>query len=212
MIKTMSKLRYPLYIMFHPINGFDELKYRKKTSLRLSILIFTALAVLNIFSQQFQGLQFVMGDKDKVDFVMAFGSSFAIWSIFVLSNWAFCVVMDGKAKLIEIWIITMYSLVPYIILKYIIVILSNFVTRDEGVFLSFLSTLGILWSFLMIVFAFMNFHEYEFSKAIMSLILTWLGMLIVIFLIFLAYSLFQQISDTLKTVLNEILFRIRLRN
>ncbi len=106
MIKEMPKYKYPLYIMFHPINGFDELKYRRKASIRISILIFISLAVLNVVSLQFQGLQFMMRDKEKVDFVMAFGMHFAIWSIFALSNWSFCVVMDGKAKLIEIWIIT----------------------------------------------------------------------------------------------------------
>ena len=62
----------------------------------------------------------------------------------------------------------------------------------------------------MIIIAFMIFHEFEMSKTILSLIITAIGMLLIVFLTFLLYSLYQQVSETLLTVFNEIMFRAKL--
>lgn len=210
MASVHNKYKYPFYIIFHPFEGFSELSYYKTTSLVLSIVIFLALVFLDVFNRQLTGLQFNMADRDKVNIAMPLVSRFALLILWTLSNWSICVLMDGKAKFSEIWIITNYALIPFIIVGYVNVILSNFLTAEEGVFLTIFTGFSILWSIILIIAAFINFHEYNFSKTLRSLFLTIIGMLIIIFLLFLLYSLFQQISQTIITVFNEIVLRLRL--
>ena len=56
--------------------------------------------------------------------------------------------------------------------------------------------------------AFMIFHEFTLSKAIGSLAVTAIGMLLIGILVFLAYSLMQQLVENILTVFSEIMFRI----
>ena len=49
----------------------------------------------------------------------------------------------------------------------------------------------------------------ELFKALTSLLVTAIGMLLIAFLVFLFYSLYQQVSDALLTIFNEFVFRIR---
>lgn len=208
--KDLKRGAYPLYIMRHPTNGFDALRYRKQISVGVSLILFAALVLMDVLSLEFAGLQFRVVDKNAIDLIGTIFSRLAVLLLFVVANWSFCVVMDGKARFVDIWVITLYSLLPYILCGYIRIVLENVLTREEGAFLTLLTAVGVLWSLVLLVTAFMSFHEYSLSRTIASLLLTVIGMLIILFLLFLLYSLFQKVAETFTTIFNEILFRIRL--
>lgn len=204
-----SRYVLPFYIVLHPIDGFDELRYRRKSSLRMSVLFFLLLVFEALFAEQWTGSQLTMVDPDSVNLFRTLFSNLAIVALFVLSNWAFCVLADGKGKLMDVWVVTTYSLQPYIYAGILKTALSHFLTLDESAFLSILMVAGAAWSLILLVNGLMTFHEYELFRTIGSLVVTVIGMLLIAFLVFLCYSLYQQVSDALLTIINEIIFRIR---
>lgn len=209
-MKRESKYTMPFYITMHPFSGFEDLKYRKLASLGVSVIWFLAFAMLNVFELQFMGKQFRIVEQSEINLPLSLLSAFVIVFIWTLSNWCFCVLIEGKATFKKIWIISVYSLVPYTLAGYVNIILGLVLTQEEGVFRSFITVIGFLWSFIMIIAAFVNFHEFEFSKAVLSIILTVIGMVVIAVLIFLVYSLFQQLISNIMVLINEIIFRIRL--
>lgn len=209
MKKSLNKYQYPFYTMFHPDIGFDGIKYHKKISVLMSIVFVALFSLLLVVEKQYQGPQFDMVAANETNILMSVLLAFGGMLLFTISNWAFCVFLEGKANFKEIWVITSYSLLPYTLCGYIRVLLSNFLTREEEMFLIFITVLGIIWSFVMLMSAFINFHQYELSRAVLALVLTVIGMAICICLIFLMYSLVQQLIGNAATVYNEILFRIR---
>lgn len=205
----MSRYVLPFYTVLHPVNGFDALRYQKKNSLRMSLLFFLLLVLSSLLSQQFTGPQMTMPDTDQVDLFRTLGGYMAVLLLFVIADWAFCVLIDGKATFRDIWIITLYALQPYIYGNLLRVVLSHVLTRDEAVFLNFLTIVSVLWSFSMLMSAFMIFHEFTLSKAIVAFLVTLIGMFLIAFLVFLCYALYQQVADALMTIFHEIVFRIR---
>lgn len=206
--KERSKFIMPFYIIRHPVNGFDEVYYREKTSAVMSFVILAAAVLLGICEQQFMGNQFVMASPTAANLLKIGVLRFVLLAVFTVSNWAFCVLADGKAKLSQIWIFSAYSILPYVICGFIRVILSHFLTASEGVFLTIILTVGVLWSFVLLMTAFMIFHEFTLSKAVGSFVVTLIGMLLIGILAFLAYSLMQQLAENILTVFSEIMFRI----
>lgn len=208
--KNRNQYELPFHCMFHPSDGFDDLKYNKKTSMKMSIVILFALVMLFIMEQRFTGIQMKMLDMDKINIFKTFFVTTGVLLLFTISNVAFCVLVDGKAKLSEVWIITNYALLPYLCTGYIRVFLSNFMSQDEEVFLSILTVAGVLWSFIILVVGFMNFHEFGIMKTLFALFITAVAMVLIIFLIFLCYNLFLQMAGTVMTIINEVIFRLRL--
>ena len=203
-----SKYVMPFYIMRHPVNGFDEVYYRKKTSVTMSFAILLSAILLGVCEQQFMGNQFVMASSTAANLPKIAALRVVLLAVFAVSNWAFCVLADGKAKFSQIWIFSAYSALPYIFCGFARVILSHFLTASEGVFLNIILIVGIIWSFVLLMTAFMIFHEFTLSKAIGSLAVTAIGMLLIGILVFLAYSLMQQLVENILTVFSEIMFRI----
>lgn len=210
MMTNKQKWRLPWTIMRHPFQGFEDFRYKNGGSLAASFAIFVFFAMLNVFKLQFVGKQFQMVNPEEVNL---FGTVFTcivvliLWSV---ANWSLCVLMEGKATFKTIWIMTLYSLLPYTIAEYVNVVLGMVLTREEGVFRSFVTVVGVLWSGLLIISAFITLHEFSFPKAIGSIVITVIGMLLIAVLFFLCYTLFNQLITNVMVFANEVIYRVRL--
>lgn len=207
-LAELSGARLMLYSARHPLNGFDEMRVKKKSSVWFPFAVLTSLIILGITEQQYYGKSFVMAEEGKTNILIIAAVRIAIVLLFVISNWAFSVLLDGKATFLQICSFTSVTLIPYIGAGFIRVILSHFFTASEGVFLSVILAVGIIWSFAVLMSAFSVFHEYEIGKSILILIVTVIGMLLIAVLGFLMYNLVQSVLETLKTIFSEIMFRI----
>ncbi len=210
MLTKKEKWLLPLNIMRHPFLGFEDFRYKKGGSLAASFVIFVFFALLNVFQLQFMGKQFQMINPEEVNLFASVLTTAIVLLLWAVANWSLCVLMDGKATFKTIWIMTLYSLLPYTIAEYINVILGLVLTQEEGVFRSFVTTVGVMWSVLLIVVAFITLHEFSFPKAIGSIIITLIGMLIIAVLFFLCYTLFNQLITNIMVFVNEIIYRVRL--
>lgn len=202
--------QYPFYSMLHPDKGFEAMRTRKKTSFLMSVLIMVIWLLLEILTLEFVGKQFEMVGSQPINLVWVILSRVSILAVWTISNWCFCVLIEGKAKLISIFIITLYSMIPYIISGYINIVLNQVLSRSEDFLMVFISALGIIWSVALLFMAFIHFHEFTFSKVLISVILTIIGMLMIGILIFLAYSLVQQLVSAIVTIIDEIVLRTTL--
>lgn len=197
-----------MYSVCHPFNGFDEMRVKKKGPLWFAFAVLALLIVLGVAEQQYFGKAFVMAEEGKTNILIIAAVRIAVVLLFVVSNWAFSVLLDGKATFLQICLFTSTALVPYIGAGLLRVILSHFFTANEGVFLSLILSVGIIWSFAVLMSAFSVFHEYEIGKSVLIVIVTVIGMILIAVLGFLMYNLVQTVLETFKTVFSEIIFRI----
>lgn len=205
--KWKDKWKYVSYVMFHPVEGFDEMRYKKGGSLSVSIVLYLAFLFSVICQQKYTGKQFTFVNDANVSIQATFLYTLGLMLAAVFANWGFCVLMDGKARVKDLWIILNYALVPYTVFSYIKVLLSNFATSEEGALTNVLLWVGILWSAFMLLRALMAYHEFSFSGAIGSVVLTVIGVVIILFLLILVLSLFQKIFSTISVIFYEISFR-----
>ena len=108
----------------------------------------------------------------------------------------------------NIFISLCYTLVPYIICQLIYILLTNFFNNDLVAFLTAIRLIGLVWSGLVLVIGTFYVHQIPFGKTILNLVLTVIALLIILFLLLLAYSLVNQIYTFAYTIYNEIVFRI----
>ena len=101
-----------------------------------------------------------------------------------------------------------YSLTPYILIMNPITIISNFVTMEEGAFLVYFNYLAIAWAACLILVSVMQIHDYSLMKAILAIAFSIFGMLIIVFLIMLFFSLVSDAVAFFISIGKEILFRI----
>lgn len=199
-----NSLLFALSLMFHPINGFEEYRYKKRGSLSTAIFfaLFVAFAIL--IKIIYTGFRFNYNNIMETNFLYVFFIAIGIIILFSVSNWACCVLFDGEAKHKDIFICTTYSLVPYAIGMLITTILSNVLLINEGMFISLINIIFVLISLVMLFVSTKEIHQFNSGKNFVCLIITIIAMIIISILMLILFSLFTQIFDFVKTIAAEI--------
>lgn len=206
----MSKNVYPLYILFHPVDGFREMKVNNKFSLAFANGVLVLWVLFGILDWGYVDFDFKTSFRQlegDINIFQVLLTTVLIFSISVLSNWCFCTLMDGKGKMKEIWIAGAYAMMPYVLLGILRVGLTHVMTADEASYLAYLDTIGVIWSALLVFLALMIIHDYSAFKTVGSILLTLCGVLIIGFLVVLVSGLVSQIYSFFATIYFELKLR-----
>lgn len=202
-----SKKLLPFYCIFHPIDGFEQMKLRRIDSKRNSGIIIFLLLAVTTFSYFCTGFIFNTHAAGDYNTIMVLLQTVGMFVLFVISNWAVCTLFDGKGRLGEIISMTAYALIPYISTVFINVFLSNILIESEGTFITVVAAMGFLWSGIVLILGLMTIHQYSFSKTLLFFIATILGMAIIAFLVVLFFTLIHQTYGFAKSIIQEAMLK-----
>lgn len=203
-----SGIRHVFYTMFHPVNGFDQIKWEKKGSVAACCLILLVFFLSNVFDQVLTGFIFNTFNPDRISVPSIFLITIGGFAIVYVSNWAAGSLMFSEGENRDIFITLCYTLVPYTIFDLIYILLTNFANLEVAAFLTALLVIGFLWSGFILVVGMYYVHQFTFGELLLNLLLTAIGIAIILFLLLLGYSLIQQIITFVVTIYNEIVFRL----
>jgi len=203
-----SLIKFPNYILFHPFDGYEELKRYKKGKLWVAFTFIALFLILRVLQFQYNG--FIINDKNIQDLnsLLEIFSVGLIIVLFVVGNWSVTTLMEGKGNWREIILVVGYSLFPVIIIGYPGILLSNLVGLNEVGLYSLI--IGISWfaAGWMLFMGILNVHEYGLLKTIAALLLTIVSMLVMVFVGILFFDLIQQFITFIRMIWQEINLRI----
>ncbi|MBQ3028260.1 MAG: YIP1 family protein [Lachnospiraceae bacterium] len=206
--RYFESLRYALYVLTHPFDGFWDLVHEKRGSMAAAHTLLILTFVTNLWSMRFTNFMFNDVRWERVNIWQQVLGLLAPLLIYCVANWCLTTLFDGKGRLKDIYMGMCYSLTPYILIMNPITIISNFVTDEEGAFLAYFNVLAIAWAAIWILISVMQIHDYSLMKAILAIAFSAVGMMIIVFLIMLFFSLVSDAVAFFISIGKEILFRI----
>jgi len=90
----------------------------------------------------------------------------------------------------------------------VITAISYFLYISSAAFLTILIYMTIVWVGFLIIAGTVSTHDYSFGKAILTIILTVVGMMVIAFLALLIFSIAQEACQFFKLLFNEISSRL----
>ena len=201
-----EELLYGFYVIFHPFDGFWDLKHEKRGSLRAS-LFFIAITVIAFFYQAV-GTGYVQNPHGSystiIDQAISVLVPFALWAI---ANWCLTTLFDGEGSMKDIIIALGYALIPMTLVLIPTTIMSNFLLVEEIDILSMVVTIGYLWTGLLIFLGMMVTHDYSMGKNILTTVGTLVGMIFIMFVALLFITLIGKIVGFISNIAIELKYR-----
>lgn len=195
------------HALLHPTDGFTALlKARRRSVYILCGVLIACLFGMAILSRQGTAFIFNPNKLEELDIRLLFMVTVVVFFAFVLSNRLVCTLFNGNGAVWEIICVSAVSLIPAIGAVVIRTALSHFLSLDEGGLLTVLLVLGIAWSAMLLLSGMRLIHEYEVGQAVLSILFTAIGMLLMAFIGLLVYGLYNQIGAFFSTVVDEISF------
>ncbi len=207
MKQTWKELKYSLYVTVHPFKGFWDIKYEKEGSLKTAMILLAATILVQIISNLKTGYLFGWVSVNY-NFLRTVASSLFLFFSWCLANWCLTCLSDGKGTFKDIMMFTAYSLVPYIILQFVMVILSNIFILREQTFYDMLGTLSFVWVAFLLVTGMLTTHHFTLTRTLVVLAFTIVGMIVIALLIILVFTMFQQVLGFVAAVIDEAVQRV----
>lgn len=202
-----QELLYGFYVIFHPFDGFYDLKHERRGSVRAA-LVFLALTVLTFFYQGV-GRGYVLNPTRDVSSVFVTIILVVLLVIlFVVGNWCLTTLFEGEGSIKDIFIAVCYSLLPMVLLIIPATLGSNFVTADEAGLINMLSTVSFVWVGFLLFFGTMVTHDYTLGKNLICIIGTLVAMIFIVFISLLFGMLLFKLIGLISNIITEIQYRM----
>ncbi|MBQ2377869.1 MAG: YIP1 family protein, partial [Clostridia bacterium] len=202
-----QEILYAFHVIFHPFDGFWDLKHEKRGSVRAGIVIII-VTILSFYYQAIgQGYVFNPEGEYSSIFVQiaAVVTPFFLWAA---GNWCLTTLFDGEGSFKDIFISLCYCLTPVPMLIIPATIASNVVTDSEMAIINLLITVAYIWLGLLVFVAMMVIHDYSIGKNILTCLGTIVGMAFIMFLAILFTTLLAKVVSFFTNIVDEIMFRI----
>ena len=198
-------LKYSLYTMRRPFDGFWDLIHEKRGSMAAAhtlVALAIIVEILRLVLTNFQFININMEAFSAYFVILQMLSPILLWT---LANWCLTTLFDGKGKMSHIYMGIAYAYTPVIIINAILIPVSHIITADEGAIYWTLTSLGVLWFIVLLLVAMKEIHDYSFLKAIITSLITVfaIGVILFIFMMFFAvvsdgivyfYAIYQELN------------------
>lgn len=191
--------------LLHPGDAFEDIKYKGKGSIRLSLILLAVFYVTAVLKVLWGGFMFTQYDPGTFNSLWVLVQSAGLVILWILSNWLVSSLAGGTGTIKEIAVVTCYSLQPLIIEQILWTILTNFLLPSEASFLNIFKVIAILWFLLELTIGMLRIHDYSFGKFIGTSLLSVVGIAVIVFLLILVGILLQQLGGFITTVVIELL-------
>ena len=202
-----KKQRYATYTLFHPFDGYWDIKHEGRGDLKSAFIILIAFIICYAVRVQFSGYAVTGTVSENVNVpyrLLLILLPIAFW---VIANWCFTALMDGKGTMKDIMTATGYALKPYVLMSVPLFLLSHILTEEEAMIYTLLDVICLIWVLALMFFGMMTVHDYSLGKSVLTAVLTLLGMCIILFILLLLSSLIQEIYNYFYGIYKELIFR-----
>ena len=203
-----QSLRYALYVITHPFDGFWDLIHEKKGSIAAAntfLILFLLIRVLKLIATNFQ---FISAPIQHINVFEEMGSLLLPFIVLCVANWAMTTLFEGKGRFKDIYMGMCYALVPYILIQLPMILVSNMLTYEEGSFYSVLLSISVIWCVFLVFVGLMEIHDYGPGKTFIFLIVTVVGAGVILFLMLVFFSLLSDAFAFFVSFYREIVFRL----
>ncbi len=202
-----QELLFVFHVIFHPFDGFWDMKHEKRGSVRAAATILGMVIIT--FYYQAIGQGYLLNPQEQYatlfGVILSIGAPFALWTI---ANWCLTTLFDGEGSFKDIFIATCYALMPVVLIMIPTTIASNFLVAEELDILAVINAFAYIWAGLIIFLGAMVTHDYGMGKNFLTTLGTILGMIIIMFIAILFTTLLGKLVSFVTNIVTEIQFRM----
>lgn len=204
---SKEKWKYMFYTISHPMDGYYWIRHAERGSVPLAILMVIVFSIC--FTANRLLASFVVNDLDPrtVDSLYELAGVLAFYLLICVGNWSITCLLSGEGRLKDIAIAVGYATVPISIVLVAATVISQVIADDEEAFYALLLVVGIAYGLIMMLIGIMQVHNYTLGKTLLTLFLTIVAMLIIVFLVLLLSNLLGMVFNFFRSIYTEIIFR-----
>lgn len=190
----------------HPLDAVYDVRYNKKIKIYAAIAYLALLFAVYVLHLAGTGFIFNRVVLERTILIREAMKLIIPILLFVFANHLISSLMSGEGTLRSIFINTIGSLGPVIIIMPIAVALSNVLTENENFVYYFLLAAMVIWTVVLLFVVIKETHNYTARQVIVNFILTAMMMAIIVIVALLLYLVFAQVFGFIADLIKEVIY------
>lgn len=204
-LPVIGEIGYAFKCAKHPIERYYDIRVGKNGSLAATTIIYVVFFGVYMLYQTGKGFIYQYTSVEDMDMGAVVVGFFAILILFIVCNFLVTSITDGDGTLKQVYMIPAYGIMPIMICMVVTTVMSYGLTYNESFILTVIMAVGLIWSIAVIFEGLSTVHDYDFKKTVLSLVITFVFMLIAAIVVLVVIIMWEQLFDFLKTVGKEII-------
>ena len=201
-----SQSLYAFHVSHHPIDGYWDLIHERRGGMASATVFLLLMAVSSLARQKL--VSYLFADGSDSGLIQPMLTILVPFLLFMVANWGVTSLMDGKGRMRDIYMLTGYACFPMIWLNLLQIPLSYLLILDESMYLSLVGSVAALWTGALIFFGNMVIHDYTVKKAAAAILLSIVGLGIILFVLLLIVTTYQDFFTFIGNIIQEIEYRL----
>lgn len=206
--KLIRELKFAFRFFKHPIDAFYDLKVSKNASVLSASILYLWLLFIEVSRVYITGFSFRAVNPDDISLMQVIITTFAPLALFVSSNYLVSTISDGEGSFKDVYIATIYSLTPYLVLAVPTFIISNILTLNEVFMFDFTLMIAGGWSLLLLGIMIKEVHNYTFKETMRNIGVTIFAAVVIVLILFILFILTRQVVDFIGSIIGEVSIRV----
>ena len=187
-------LKGAFMMLFHPLEMVTLIKRKRKEIPFLAMATpFLLCALLRIISVYTVNYTVSAIQPQNANLFLEVGSEILIVILWAFACYAFMTIMGGESTFKETMLLSAYSMVPVIVIRPIMIIVSQVLAFSEKGFYGALSTIMWIWVIALLFITFKEANNISFWKSVFFTIIIIIAMFLIVIVLLLAFALDSQI-------------------
>lgn len=200
--------RFSKHLLFHPFDGFWDMKREKKGSLAYSLVLVGLWLISNILTRQVTGFLFTETTVATVDLLDEVRNVLIIFLLFTVGNWSVTTLMGGEGSYRDIVMTFGYACLPLSLVGIPLSFVTNLLTYSEAGYVTILQGVAMGWCLFLLFFGLLTVHQYSFGKTLATALLTLVAMAVLIFIAMVFMELVVNMTGFVTALFKEIMTRV----
>lgn len=205
--KFFSQTGWAFRMLKNPYDCCYGIKHEKRAGYFSAVVILLLYFVLMVISKYFSGFLFKNVPEGQYEVLNDFLTFFGAWLLLVICCYLVCTIKDGEASFRDLFIGSAYILAPMLVFLPIRIVLTNVLTYNESFFITLIDVVSYGWMGMLILLMIMYLNDYSFKRTISIVILMLFTVLITVALLFVVYVLIVQLVNFLSGIYGEVVYR-----
>ena len=163
-IGLKRQLQYAFVPIYHPFDGFYEMKRHGRGGVLGALVIFAAATFCALASQYLSGYLYSDVYSSDTNLLLEAAQFLFPFLLLIVANYCVTSLLDGEGRFRDIFVTVGYSLLPLVLLLPLFIVAANFLSLDEGVILTLIQIIAYGWSILLIFWGLLTSSVQLFEK------------------------------------------------